>query len=251
VEPLDPSSTGLGIPLAEYVENYIVAPMTDGLHNILRSTVQHLSRQNTHPLPKPIASQIDLSLNTHPSIWHNLTQLKQITSEAIDMAALIRFPAELFLSENEWAGARWKEEREKEAEEEKARAMGFSQPDGQSANEYLAFAIKSHQEVQAQGTVNGSGGYGGDVPEMLQFALDHAADAIVDMDSCRRDGTLELKLETEDEGNEEDARLRALRLNLLALAKRAPLDKIQRLPAELVPEHIRHFVPTVATSLSL
>ena len=98
MEPLDPSSTGLGIPLAEYVENYIVAPMTDGLHNILRSTVQHLSGQNTLPLPKPIASQIDLSLNTHPSIWHNLTQLKQITSEAIDMAALIRFPAELFLS---------------------------------------------------------------------------------------------------------------------------------------------------------
>jgi len=66
------------------------------------------------------------------------------------------------------------------------------------------------------------------------------------LDARRADGTLEPKSDSEDKEGEEDARLRELRLNLLALAKRAPLDKIQRLPAELVPEHIRHFVPTVA-----
>jgi len=236
------------MPLAEYVENFIVAPMTDGLHNVLRSTTQHfIEPSSTLPLPKPIASQIDLSINTHPSIWHTLIQLKEVTSEAIDMAALIRFPAELFLSENEWAGARWKEERDKKAEDEKAQGLGFGQPDGQGASEYLAFAIKSHQEAQAQS----SGGYVQEMPEMLQYALDHAADVIEDLDARRAAGTLEPKLESEDNEGEEDARLRALRLNLLALAKRAPLDKIQRLPAELVPEHIRHFVPTVAPTLSL
>ncbi|KAF9530721.1 hypothetical protein CPB83DRAFT_762505 [Crepidotus variabilis] len=46
----------------------------------------------------------------------------------------------------------------------------------------------------------------------------------------------------------EDPSLRSLRLNLLALAKRAPLDTIARLPKDLVPEHIRHFVPTFGTS---
>ncbi|KAF9222230.1 hypothetical protein BS17DRAFT_736150 [Gyrodon lividus] len=43
----------------------------------------------------------------------------------------------------------------------------------------------------------------------------------------------------------EDALTKRLRMNLLALAKRAPLDKIARLPIELVPENIRGIVPTV------
>ena len=43
----------------------------------------------------------------------------------------------------------------------------------------------------------------------------------------------------------EEPTLRNLRLNLLALAKRAPLDTIARLPEDLVPAHIRHFVPTL------
>ena len=238
------------MPLADYVETYIVAPLTNGLHNVLRSAAQHLLELSpVSPPPNHIASQVDLSLNTYPSAWRAVTQLKQVTSEAIDMAALIRLPAELFLSETEWAGAQWKEERDKETKDEKARAMGLDRPDGQGASEYLAFAIKSHQESQAQDNPNGSSGYTQEVPEMLQYVLDHAADIIVDLDARREDGTLNLKLESGK--GEEDARLRTLRLNLLALAKRAPLDKIQRLPVELVPEHIRQFVPTVAPSLSL
>ena len=46
----------------------------------------------------------------------------------------------------------------------------------------------------------------------------------------------------------EDPALRNLRLNLLALAKRAPLDTIARLPKDLVPEHIRQFVPTLGST---
>ena len=43
---------------------------------------------------------------------------------------------------------------------------------------------------------------------------------------------------------EEEAVMKKLRLNLLALAKRAPLDQIMKLPPELVPAHLRHIVPT-------
>jgi len=49
---------------------------------------------------------------------------------------------------------------------------------------------------------------------MLQYVLDHAADAIVDLDARRADGTLEPKSDSEDKEGEEDARLRELRLNL-------------------------------------
>lgn len=44
--------------------------------------------------------------------------------------------------------------------------------------------------------------------------------------------------------NDEDPAMKKLRLNLLALAKRAPLDQIMKLPPELVPAHLRHIVPT-------
>lgn len=50
---------------------------------------------------------------------------------------------------------------------------------------------------------------------------------------------------TAEPGVEEGPELRHLRLNLLALAKRAPLDTIAKLPKDLVPEHIRQYVPTL------
>ncbi|PFH53620.1 hypothetical protein AMATHDRAFT_54825 [Amanita thiersii Skay4041] len=64
---------------------------------------------------------------------------------------------------------------------------------------------------------------------------------------------LESELEEQKEKNqegqeEEEPTLRNIRLNLLALAKRAPLDTIARLPKDLVPEHIRRFVPTLGNS---
>jgi bromodomain-containing protein 7 len=234
------------MPLAEYVENYIVDTLTDGFHNVLRTTAQHLIDPSfTPPLPTTIASQVDSAIHTHPSVSHTLTQLKQVTSEAIDMAALIHLPAELFLSESEWAGARWKEGKVEKAD---AQALASDESDAQGASEYLAFAIKSHQEAQAKAT--GNSGFAQDEPGVLQYVLDYVADAIVELEAHRQDGTWQVKAESKGKESVEDARLRELRLNLLALAKRAPLDKIQRLPAELVPEHIRHFVPTVAAPLS-
>lgn len=228
-------------------------PITEGLHNVLCSTAQHLAAPaSSPPPPTHIISQIDLSLHQYPQLSHSLNELKKVTSESIDMAALIRLPAELFLSENEWAGARWKEEAAKRAEEEKARSMGLWGVDGRGASEYLAFAIKSHQEAQAQGINDGSNGYINEEPEMLQYVMDHAAKAIIALDARREAGDLKLRSPSDDMGRAEDttqavedAGLRELRLNLLALAKRAPLDKIRRLPVELVPEHIRHVVPTL------
>jgi bromodomain-containing protein 7/9 len=55
-----------------------------------------------------------------------------------------------------------------------------------------------------------------------------------------------MKIEEGTPSSDEDAVLRDLRLNLLALAKRAPLDSLAKLPMELVPPHIRHFIPSIA-----
>lgn len=47
------------------------------------------------------------------------------------------------------------------------------------------------------------------------------------------------------ETDDEDKVMKHLRLNLLALAKRAPIEKVARLPKELVPVHIRGHIPVL------
>jgi bromodomain-containing protein 7/9 len=85
-------------------------------------------------------------------------------------------------------------------------------------------------------------------PAVLEQALECAVQALEELDRKvqQNDG---VKVEEKDamdiDGAEEDPVVKKLRLTLLALAKRAPLDKIAPLPAALVPAHIRKIVPTI------
>ncbi|KAG2129618.1 hypothetical protein DEU56DRAFT_817053 [Suillus clintonianus] len=85
-------------------------------------------------------------------------------------------------------------------------------------------------------------------PAVLEQALECAVQALEELDRKiqQNDG---VKVEEADgmdvDRAEEDPVAKKLRLTLLALAKRAPLDKIAPLPAELVPAHIRKIVPTI------
>ena len=113
---------------------------------------------------------------------------------------------------------------------------------------------------------------------MLEYALVHSADEIAEMARKKSEressappktdlGPQQTNGDSDDRMNvdedepkiplglkpiqdEEDATLKRLRLNLLALAKRAPLDSIARIPVDLVPEHIRHVVPTIESTPS-
>ncbi|KAG2744848.1 hypothetical protein P692DRAFT_20837219 [Suillus brevipes Sb2] len=85
-------------------------------------------------------------------------------------------------------------------------------------------------------------------PAVLEQALQCAVQALEELNRKvqQNDG---VKVEEKDamdiDGAEEDPIVKKLRLTLLALAKRAPLDKIAPLPAALVPAHIRKIVPTI------
>lgn len=85
-------------------------------------------------------------------------------------------------------------------------------------------------------------------PAVLEQALECAVQALEELNRKvqQNDG---VKVEEKDamdiDGAEEDPIVKKLRLTLLALAKRAPLDKIAPLPAALVPAHIRKIVPTI------
>ncbi|KAG1848456.1 hypothetical protein F4604DRAFT_1687731 [Suillus subluteus] len=65
--------------------------------------------------------------------------------------------------------------------------------------------------------------------------------------ACQQNDGVKVEGDVMDEDEaEEDPVAKKLRLTLLALAKRAPLDKIAPLPAALVPAHsIRKIVPTI------
>jgi bromodomain-containing protein 7/9 len=269
--------------LAKWVEANVVDPLTEGRHSLLRETALELARQ--HPQQPPegtVASQVAASLHLYPVTLVALTALLHIRLHKIDMASLIKAPDELFLSEEEWVGKSLKEQRKNRVLEEvdKERvddgdAMEVEEPE-QTWVGVDASLVKDR--------VNGRlSTYDQEGPEELSEVLDYVANVIVKLDQKIRSGELHgtakpqsedlsiFKSETEDAPNGqsetspsptqattpvpttattpvEDPIIRNLRLNLLALAKRAPLDTIARLPKDLVPEHIRHFVPTLSSS---
>ncbi|KAG0696484.1 hypothetical protein DFH29DRAFT_950735 [Suillus ampliporus] len=95
-----------------------------------------------------------------------------------------------------------------------------------------------------------------DGPNALEQALECTVQALEELDRRVEQNGVKREVEdamdvdmdvdgVEEDGVEEDPVAKKLRLMLLALAKRAPLDKIAPLPAALVPAHIRKIVPTV------
>ena len=228
--------------LAKWVEVNIVDPLTQGRHSLIRETALELGRlhkdavSSTLPSdPNPstslssdprtgtIPTQILASLHFYPCLLLTLSSLVHIKTEKIDMGSLIRTPDELFVSEEEWAGKGIKERKEK--------AKGLMDVDepGKKRKGVKEEEVLCKPRYEAEG------------PEELTEVMDYVAGVIVELDKQNRLNGLK------DIAESEDSLTRNLRLNLLALAKRAPLDTIARLPMDLVPEHIRHFVPTLAT----
>lgn len=81
---------------------------------------------------------------------------------------------------------------------------------------------------------------------VLARALDHASHLLDRLNAKRAEvGAAEMDVESEESAGKERDLETELRMNLIALAKRAPLDQIARMPPDLVPPHLRHVVPTI------
>ena len=251
------------MPLAKWVEHNVIDALTEGHHDLIRETALLLRDRTmnfTHPMHNMIAKQINASLDIYPKAMIALSALLQIQLHKIDMGALIKTPEELFLSEAEWVGKDIKERRAKK---------GLLHPDAQDAMEVeepertWAGLDASMANGQPDGA---SDDYELEGPEELNEVLDYVAGVILELNqrlvradiksrkvkssaAIKEESVDTLNYDTESKPDAtEDPVLRNLRLNLLALAKRAPLDTIACLPKDLVPEHIRQFVPTLATS---
>lgn len=259
--------------LAKWVEVNIVDPLTQGRHSLIRETALELARAisstakpslssgSTQPLslhltpnlptdPRTgtIPTQILASLHFYPSVLLALSSLVHINVQKIDMGSLIRTPDELFVSEEEWVGKKIKE-RKVRAKSQNG-TMNVDQPAKTAAGVGVdnipgPKAVKKEEEEAAPAEISKrrTTEYEMEGPEELSEVLDYVAGVIAELDKRNRN---EVKKDL-DSSESEDPLIRNLRLNLLALAKRAPLDTIARLPMDLVPEHIRHFVPTLTT----
>ena len=84
---------------------------------------------------------------------------------------------------------------------------------------------------------------------VLARALGHASHLLELLHAKRAEAgeaaLVEMDVEPEANAEKERDLETELRMNLIALAKRAPLDQIARMPPELVPPHLRHVVPTI------
>ncbi|KAF8151531.1 hypothetical protein B0H34DRAFT_132874 [Crassisporium funariophilum] len=265
--------------LAKWVEDHIVDPLTEDRHSLLRETARQLVLQrNCKPhftgIDGTVASQVVASLHVYPAALVALSALLHIRMHKIDMGSLIKTPDELFLSEEEWAGKGLKEKRRNKRAKLEEDAMEVEEPEQTWAG-VDASVVKRLSDYELEG------------PEELSEVLQHVAGVILELDRRNRaekitpriNGTSTLegaslltttttestitvpateKPPSDSESVQvalqpsstasEDPVVRNLRLNLLALAKRAPLDTIARLPKDLVPEHIRHFVPTLGST---
>lgn len=222
--------SALGRPLAQYVAETVIDPLTDGRHRLLRETSLRLAGLDI-PISPSTSAQVDRSLHLLPQSARHLVELREIYTHSLDMTALIHASDELFKADEEWAGRAYIEDQQRKREEEQQRAE--AEEASANAMQYLAFAVKSHEQAQAAGVA------AQETRGVLQHALEVSADLIVQLANTRREATMEV------DGEGEDPLMRKLRLNLLSLAKRAPLDKISRLPSDLVPKAIRHIVPTI------
>lgn len=268
-------------------------PLTEGRHSLLRQTASYLSQNaGVTTVDSHLQHQVDLSLNAYPAAAQTLAAFQELCRSQIDMAALIRSPEELFVSEAEWAGADYKK-----AQESKRALQGSEHGEsrgGQASEDPASLGVDESMAPEDPNTMS----IAHEGPDLFAHVLSYSADTILALERERiersgkagSDSTLAdvvmssvhedpdgLPLKRDDtddtlpspataslssqpgsntrqpdatalpdaQAHGETPLLRNLRLNLLALAKRAPLDTIARLPADLVPEHIRHYVPAL------
>lgn len=277
----------LGMPLAKWVEENVVDLLTECRHTLLREAALELailspsssSRRLVDEHRSRVSTQVSNALHVYPAATIALAALLQIRTHKIDMASLIQKPEELFLSEEEWAGKVFREARKLHTVGSNNIGTHVTELEVEEPERTWMDVDASLQSAARNGTASG---YEMEGPEELNEVLDYVAGVIISLDRKIREGRhfsisgaisesteaavgMSLNMElgankdavkaeihgtdvgTVDEPGD-DPILRNLRLNLLALAKRAPLDTIARLPKDLVPEHIRQFVPTLGVS---
>lgn len=264
-----------GNTLASWVAENVLDRLTDGRHAILRRAAECLV------LPDSSSSSAMLSTKLQPvaelvRAHVARDQLLDLGKGQIDMAALVKYSEELYLSEKEWEGRKYivtaqvpvqtkptaVDEDAMDVDADGAGAGGTTAPSTRmttnrtsEAPEILANVLKYNAEVitflhslassERTTTSLAHPDVKQEQGDTVKLETDHFAPARLETDSSATFKGTSPSTDHESTSTGRDAVLRNLRLNLLALAKRAPLDQISKLPKDLVPESIRSFVPVL------
>ncbi|KAH8111567.1 hypothetical protein DFH11DRAFT_1512762 [Phellopilus nigrolimitatus] len=242
----------LGMPLAQWVETHIVDELTQGNHAVLRATAHALSGgADAASDARGLARYLAFAGQDKTGTRAKMRELQDLADPLaqIDIAALLHAPDELFVAENEWAGREYQAPPTSSAsapavggntlpapvggQEQGAHTSGASVGAYHDTAGAIEHALLAGAEALRELGRRMQGGSGSDT------------DAAADADG---DGTITTAGASAEKGDEVEVALaRRTRLNLIAVAKRAPIDRIARLPPELVPLHIRHIVPTLGS----
>jgi len=176
---------------SELVQESVVNYITQGRHRVLQDTLDCLRGSNKS----------------------SLEELLCILAEKIDLSCLIRTPNELLQVETDWSGVAFKEDRRKKRQIKKEEDLTTSSGAIKDPMEYLVFALEAHAQADPQ-TVPPDA----DDPEVFGHVLDGTAKALRELlgGSGYRQGS----------SASEDAVTKQLRMDLLALAKRVPVDQV-------------------------
>ncbi|KZV96896.1 hypothetical protein EXIGLDRAFT_642769 [Exidia glandulosa HHB12029] len=208
--PLEASS------LAEYVEREIVDPLTGGQHGLLRRAGRHLRFGEPDEL-------VHEALVEGPKQRARRKEAETLSGDKIDISAVLRAPTELYAAEQGWKALI--------AERQRAISEAAAASSSTAEESSLSFALRASQAAVAQFAASQN------EPTIADFALKRTAQKIEAMGAA----SAWLATEAGDAKEvQEDEETRALRLQLLALAKRAPIRMIDSVPAQLVPQHIRY-----------
>jgi bromodomain-containing protein 7 len=181
-----------GMTVSKFVEDSIVDNITQGRHRILQETINHLCDSDSKQDGKT-----------------DVQDLLPILTEKIDLACLLRNPNELLQVENEWSGPAYKTDRRRMLELEKELSLTAANGILTDPAEYLAFAIESHMQNEGDAAAEEP-----DDADVFEHVLGQSKKTLGEM----LQSNLNIK--------EESLTMRALRMDLLALAKRVPVDQI-------------------------
>ncbi|KAH7886661.1 hypothetical protein F5I97DRAFT_1807801 [Phlebopus sp. FC_14] len=253
------NESALGVPLARYVEDHLVDTITRGLHGHLRDTFLPFSpfahssssptganhspcapSPSTPVFPNPKLTALVARTTALPYAAQALAALRVLHAEQLDMAALVRSPEEL-AKESMLQG---------QVSEGGGSDSTGALAERDAVENALQWGVGAIEELMrhGRGCANGAGQGGTGKIKVEEEDAGDGGNMDMDTDTVEPSGT---KTNTPNQtngkgaGEPEDPLLYDLRMNLMALAKRAPLDKIARLPANLVPTNIRGLVPTV------
>ena len=225
----------LGVPLGRYVEDNLVDMVTRGRHGWLRDVFLPGAAIAVDPACTSLCgdgptSPFRVRTSALPGAARAVASFRAWSEEQLDMASLIRKPEEL-AKEGVLEGGPG--EGGEHAEIERALTWGVEVIEGLNSQ-----ADKNFWENE-----DGDGNVVTVDDPRVAKEEEEEADAM-DVDPAHPVRPLSQPKPEPDADAEEDPVVKRLRMNLLALAKRAPLDRIAKLPVELVPEDIRGIVPT-------